>query len=165
MALLKSDRQTQSAEPPELDEKACWQLALALLARKELSSQDLLQKLQKKGASSELANQVLQRCQTERLQSDQRFAEILLRSCLNKGQGLLLVRQYFREHGIDLALLNEALDEQQVDWFAQARASYLRKFATTTPRDDKEKLKRMAYLSRKGFNHEQIRFATEHQDY
>lgn len=153
------------SEPQLLDEKSCWQLALSMLARKELSSSDLLLKLTQKGASVALAQQVVQRCQSQGLQSDQRFADMLLRSCLHKGQGLLLVRQYFRQHQLDPQLLSEALEQQQVDWFAQARASYLRKFADTVPGNEKEKLKRMAYLSRKGFSHEQIRFATEHQDY
>ncbi len=159
MVLLKSE---QSAV---LDEKAAWQLALSALARQELSAAALLHKLQQKGASAEVAAAVLARCQHDNLQSDQRYAGMLLRQCLQKGQGLLLIRQVFHEKAVSKDLLAAEIEEQQVDWFAQARSCYLRKFGDTAPKEQKEQLKRKAYLSRKGFSYEQIRFATEHQDY
>lgn len=159
MELLKSE------PAAALDEQATWQLALSLLARQELSAAALLDKLQQKGAPPQIAATVLARCQQENLQSDQRYAGMLLRHCLQKGQGLLLIRQVFHEKSVSKALLAAEIEEQQVDWFAQARNCYLRKFGDTVPTEQKEQLKRKAYLSRKGFSYEQIRFATEHQDY
>jgi regulatory protein len=159
MVLLKSE------QPEPLDEKAAWQLALSLLARQELSAAALQQKLQQKGAPLQIAATVLARCQQDNLQSDQRYAGMLLRHCLQKGQGLLLIRQVFHEKAVSKELLAAEIEEQQVDWFAQARSCYLRKFGDTVPTEQKEQLKRKAYLSRKGFTYEQIRFATEHQDY
>lgn len=159
MVLSKSEQSTV------LDEATAWPLALNMLARQELSAAALEQKLQQKGAAPEVAAAVLLRCQQQNLQSDQRYAGMLLRSCLQKGQGLLLIKQVFREKSVSLQLLTEQIAEEQIDWFAQARSCYLRKFGASAPKDQKEQVKRRAYLSRKGFSHEQIRFATEHQDY
>lgn len=156
---------SKSEQPIVLDEAAAWPLALTMLARQELSAAALEYKLRQKGATPEVAAVILARCQQQNLQSDQRYAGMLLRSCLQKGQGFLLIKQVFREKSVSLQLLTEQIEEEQIDWFAQARSCYLRKFGASVPKDQKEQVKRMAYLSRKGFSHEQIRFAIEHQDY
>ncbi len=141
-----------------------WQLAIGLLSRREHSSRELLTKLQQRGVDAELAAATLARCQQEQYQSDQRFAEMLIRHCLNKGQGLAVLRQLSRQHQLANDLLQQALDDAEPDWFELALQCYQKKFADSVASSEKERIKRMAFLQRRGFSSEQIRYALQHSD-
>lgn len=152
------------SDPDILTAAQVWQLAIGLLSRREHSSHELLEKLQQRGASPEIAQATLTRCQQEQYQSDQRFAEMLLRHCISKGQGLALLRQLSRQHRLSTDLLQQALADADPDWFELARQCAQKKFGDSPAGSDKEKLKRMAFLQRRGFSSEQIRYALQHSD-
>lgn len=152
------------SEPEVLTAQQAWQLAIGLLSRRDHSSHELLDKLQQRGVAAELAQTTLLRCQQEQYQSDQRFAEMLVRHCISKGQGLAVVRQLSRQHRIESDLLQQALDDAEPDWFELARSCAQKKFGEGSAGSDKERLKRMAFLQRRGFNSEQIRYALQHSD-
>lgn len=152
------------SEPEALTPQQAWQLAIGLLSRRDHSSHELLEKLQQRGVTTELAQATLTRCQQEQYQSDQRFAEMLLRHCISKGQGLALLRQLSRQHRLGNDLLQQALDDAEPDWFELARSCAQKKFGELPAGSDKEKLKRMAFLQRRGFSSEQIRYALQHSD-
>ena len=154
---MKSDAEVLTA--PQ-----AWQLAIGLLSRRDHSSHELLEKLRQRGVSAEVAETTLLRCQQEQYQSDQRFAEMLLRHCISKGQGLAVLRQLSRQHRLSHDLLQQALDDAEPDWFELARACAQKKFGLAAAGSDKEKLKRMAFLQRRGFSSEQIRYALQHSD-
>lgn len=152
------------SEHEALTASQAWQLAIGLLSRREHSSHELLEKLQQRGASPEVAQATLTRCQHEQYQSDQRFAEMLLRHCISKGQGLAQLRQLSRQHRLSADLLQLALDESEPDWFELARQCAQKKFGDSPAGSAKDKLKRMAFLQRRGFSSEQIRYALQHSD-
>lgn len=152
------------SEPEVLTAQQAWQLAIGLLSRREHSGHELLEKLQQRGVSADLAHMTLARCQQEQYQSDQRFTEMLLRHCISKGQGLAVLRQLSRQHRIENDLLQQALDDAEPDWFELARSCAQKKFGESFAGSDKERLKRMAFLQRRGFNAEQIRYALQHSD-
>lgn len=157
-------RQCLKSEAEVLTPQQVWQLAIGLLSRREHSSHELLDKLRQRGADDDLAQATLERCQLEQYQSDQRFAEMLLRHCISKGQGLAVLRQLSRQHRLDQELLQQALDSAEPDWFELARSCAHKKFGELAASSDKERLKRMAFLQRRGFNSEQIRYALQHSD-
>jgi regulatory protein len=104
--------------------------AMNLLARREHSLQELQQKLQRRFADADLVAQVLRVLREENLQSDQRYAESLLRQRLSRGYGPLRLRQEMRERGLDDAAIDIAHAAVQPDWFALAEAAYQKKFGT-----------------------------------
>jgi len=152
------------SDPEILTAQQVWQLAIGLLSRREHSSHELLEKLRQRGAEPELAAATLLRCQQEQYQSDQRFADMLLRHCISKGQGLAVLRQLSRQHRLAQELLQQALDSAEPDWFELAQHCCQKKFGDMPASTDKERLKRMAFLQRRGFNSEQIRYALQHSD-
>lgn len=152
------------SEPEVLTPQQAWQLAIGLLSRRDHSSHELLEKLRQRGVDEDLAQVTLERCQQGQYQSDQRFADMLLRHCISKGQGLAVLRQLVRQHRLSHDLLQQALDDAEPDWFELARSCAQKKFGEQPAGSDKEKLKRMAFLQRRGFNSEQIRYALQHSD-
>ena len=95
--------------------------------------------------------------------SDQRFARSRVRHRLQAGWGPARIRQELEWLGVDRAWLEQALAEEQPDWFAQAMALYQRRFPTPA-RDWKERRRRMAFLARRGFDHSLIRQVMQQAD-
>ncbi|WP_395947072.1 regulatory protein RecX [Caedibacter taeniospiralis] len=83
-------------------------------------------------------------------QSDERYAELVLRDCLSKNYGLLRIKQKLvYEKGIESAILEKMLAMLNIDWFEQATLCYQRKYHDQ-PHDLNEKHKRIQYLLRQG---------------
>ncbi|WP_232059209.1 regulatory protein RecX [Kineobactrum salinum] len=104
--------------------------AMNLLARREHSLQELQQKLQRRFADAGMVAEVLHVLREENLQSDQRYAESLLRQRLSRGYGPLRLRREMRERGLDDAAIDIAHAAVQPDWFALAESAYLKKFGS-----------------------------------
>ena len=125
--------------------------ALQLLARREYSTQQLMQRLQSKAADDQLVQQVISWCQAENYQSDVRFVDMLLRSRLGKGYGPLYIQQECRRHGVDTALLQQQLTLLEPDWLALAQSVYLKKYAGSAITSANERARRLRYLQQRGF--------------
>lgn len=133
--------------------------ALQLLSRREYSAQQLQQRLQARTEDDQLVQQVISWCQAENYQSDSRFVDMLLRSRLGKGYGPKMIQQECRQHGVDLALLQQQLTEQAPDWAALAAACYQKKYGDTAITTPKERAKRLRYLQQRGFYPEDCKAA------
>ena len=131
--------------------------ALRLLARREHSHVELVHKLARRGWPEDEAESVVAELADENLQSDQRFAESYVRSRVAKHYGPVRIRAELGERGIDRALAERALREQEVDWFAVAADWYERRYGTQPAEDLKEKSRRQQALARRGFAHEHVR--------
>lgn len=143
-----------------LKESEAYAVALGLLARREHSAKELRGKLNTRGYGAELVETVLSRLAAERLQSDERFAEVYLRQRSGKGHGPERIRAELRERGIDDQLISarfrQAEDEGQVDWFELAAITYAKKYGRQPIGDLKERAKRQRFLQYRGFTYEQI---------
>lgn len=141
--------------------------AVGLLARREHSVKELATKLASRGVSSELIESVINRLIDERLQSDQRFAEVYLRQRSLKGYGPVRIGVELRERGVADALISaqfrEADEEGEIDWFERAAAAYAKKYGSTPVEDIKERAKRTRFLQYRGFSHEQIAAAMDNE--
>ena len=93
--------------------------------------------------------------------SDQRFLESFLRQRVNQGYGPMKIRFDMRDKGISSEMLDFAMQEQDVDWFAQALEIYRRKFKGEETFDAKGYAKRMRYMMQRGFDAEQTRYAID----
>lgn len=134
---------------------------ISLLARREYSRAEIEQKYRDKCDAVQLAS-VLDQCQADGYQSDQRFAEMLVRSKVSQGYGFLRILQEGKRKGLSETLLKDCIEEQAPDWFEVAAALCQRKFKEGVDTQDRKLYeKRMRYLLSRGFSYEQAKNAIE----
>ncbi|MBT7374830.1 MAG: regulatory protein RecX [Porticoccaceae bacterium] len=133
--------------------------AMDLLTGREYSRAELAKKLDKRFEGHESIVSVLDRLQREGLQSDERFTEAFLRSRLYRGHGLARIKMDIRQKGIQDDMLEAAVEQSDIDWFALARELAQRKFGSSPATEQKDRAKRMRFLQYRGFNFEQIKYA------
>lgn len=130
-----------------------------MLARREHSRVELAAKLLRKFPSQESdIEDVLERLQVQGLQSDERFVAAWLRSQVLKGRGPRRIALEARGKGID-SLLEDAMVEANVDWFALASEVAARKFRNRGDLHNQAKIYR--FLSYRGFSNDMIHYAIE----
>ena len=127
------------------------QRAVFLLGRREHSAAELKRKLRDKGFAEDAIDEVLADLQTRDWQSDQRFAESIVRQRIENAYGPLKIYADMQQKGIDRAFAEQILAEQNVDWKALAVSRYQRRFGTDEPADDKEQARRQRHLASRGF--------------
>lgn len=132
-----------------------------LLARREQSRYELYNKLRQQNYSNELIQTWLEKFAQADIQSDQRFAEMLLRSRFNKGYGELRLRQEYKLHQIESSIVAQTLDESGVDWFELAKNVLLKKFKQLKIVEPKQQQKYYRFLQQRGFLGEQIHYAIQ----
>ncbi|MEE2731386.1 MAG: regulatory protein RecX [Pseudomonadota bacterium] len=141
-------------------EQAIREKAIQLLARREYSARELVMKLSSK-FDPEQVSQVLATLTEQGLQSDERFASGLVRGRISQGHGPIRIQSELKQKGIDQALIQHIMSEQEVDWFEQALATYQRRFGTDPSTDLKVRAKQMRFLQYRGFSLDQIRYALD----
>ncbi|MEX2964392.1 regulatory protein RecX [Microbulbifer sp. TYP-18] len=145
-------------------ERALFQAALELLSRREHSRQELCQKLANRFPGADF-DSLFQRLEELNYQSDQRFAQVLARSRLQRGQGPLRIRRELQQRGVADDCIATALEQLEVDWYARAVEVLQRKFpvpvspALPRERQLKECSRRQRYLAYRGFPGDAIQWA------
>jgi len=127
----------------------------AMLARREHSEQELLQKLQTKGFENEEIIELLAEFKEKNWQSDQRFSESFSRSRLHKGCGPVRIKMELRERGVDASIEN--VFDEQPDWQLILAELSAKKYGNQPPKDMKERAKRTRFFQYKGFTHDMIK--------
>lgn len=142
-------------------ESELYQAVIALLSRRDYSEHEIRQKYQSI-CHAEHMQTVLERCQCAGYQSDQRFAEVFIRSKAAQGFGWNRIRQDMSRKGIDQTILQAAQEQQAIDWFESAYQLAQRKFSgRVDTKDFKTLQKQLRYLVGRGFDFEQARTALE----
>lgn len=151
LAMLRTKRRSpeQSADPSVARESA-----IRLLARREHSRLELEQKLQQRGFLRSVIDPLLDELADENLQSDERYAESLLRSCSARGYGPNYVQNKARQAGI-----SDVPGLAGVDWCELATAARAKRFGFEDPVSPKDRMKQEQFLQRRGFQGEAIRAA------
>lgn len=134
------------------------QRALSLLVRREHSRKELARKLTARGVDKDEAQAAVDRMTAEGWQSNDRFAEQLVRSRANNGYGPLRIRAELGTHGLDREAVAAAMDSYDGDWAENARDLVRRRFPGGA---DDPALRRKAadFLIRRGFSGDQVRSA------
>jgi regulatory protein len=133
--------------------------AMDYLARREHGRGELLDKLMRFGFDADVANDAIDKLIEDGLQSDQRFAEMFVRSRINQGKGPAKIRADLRGRGLASAAVDIALEEADEDWYALARDVRLKKFGPDAPSEFREKARQMRFLQSRGFEPDQIQAA------
>lgn len=130
-----------------------------MLARREHSSQELRRKLGFKGFDDAEVDEALVELRRDRLQSDDRFVEALVRSRIAKGRGPLRIQAELREHGIAEVLIAQTVDVHDEEWRERIDEVRRKRFGAARPGDMSERARQMRFLQHRGFTSEQIRSA------
>lgn len=125
--------------------------AIDLLARREHSARELQRKLVHKGLAAPAADALVAALGADQLQSDQRFANSLVRRRISDGYGPLRIQMELQSHGIEAGAIKAALAAEEPDWPELARRVYLRKYQGRPAADAKERGKRAQFLAQRGF--------------
>jgi regulatory protein len=138
------------------EEKCIYESALDFLSRREHSYVELKNKLLRKTFDPEKIAAVLKQLIAKNLLSDERFCEMFVRSCINKGKGRLYIQEELRKRGINEVLIKQHLDQQTETWLVQIEKVRRKRFGEIIPKDYKERAKQMRFLQYRGFTIEQI---------
>jgi regulatory protein len=133
--------------------------ALELLTRREHSRRELTRKLAARGVENATAQAVVDAMAENGWQDDARFAEALVRARVASGHGPIRIRAELQQHGLSSELIQIALDDSETDWNVLARALLQRRFGANLTRERKEIARRGAFLQRRGFDLESVRYA------
>ena len=138
--------------------------ALRLLARRDYSRLELAHKLGGKSYPEEQVATALDQMEELGYLSEQRFAEMLVRSRISGGFGPVKIRFELREKGVPEQLAEQAILEAGPDWLALARAVRNRHFGDFAPADLRERARQCRYLQSRGFTTDQVRYAVNWAD-
>ena len=127
---------------------------LELLARRELTRVELLNKLSQRGFDHDTVYAVIDELQQQGWQSDQRFTEQYIAMRSAKGFGPLRIKQELQQRGIEQINVEQALSAQ--DWQNSMFNAYRKKFSDPSIGDWPERAKRMRFLSYRGYTTDQI---------
>jgi regulatory protein len=154
--LFQPEEVDRFANPKEARKKA-----MDYLARREYGHDELVAKLANAGYDADIAAAEVDRLTDEGLQSDERFAGSFVQSRVNQGKGPVRIRQELKEKGLRTSVTEDALRENEQDWFELAREVRVRKFGMNLPADFTEKARQMRFLQYRGFESEQIQVAVQ----
>lgn len=122
---------------------------IRLLTRREYSASDLLDKC-KQSFTPEACDQALAKCQELNYQSDERYAQMLVRHMQYSHYGPQKLRFEAMRHGVDSTLIENSSEE--VDWNELAYECLCKKYHPGKRLEYKEKVKASAFLARRGFD-------------
>lgn len=128
--------------------------AFAVLTRKEYSKKDLIEKLALYADHREEVLTLVEELSREKYQSDQRVAEMVVRSQIRKGKGPNRIKLALRAKSIDNALAKHDMNE--VDWYEEAYQLKIKKYGTDVAKDPKIKAKQIRFLQYRGFEMDAI---------
>ncbi len=137
---------------------------LGWLARREHSSLELEQKLLRKGFSPTLARALIADLAAQRLVSDDRFVETLIRARRTRGHGPVRIAQELKEKGVGAGAIDDQLDFSSPLWLEEIERVRTKKFGSALPRTPAERAKQARFLQYRGFTHEQIRRVLNSRD-
>ena len=128
--------------------------AFAVLTRREYSKKDLIEKLALYAENRDEVNTLVDELSRENYQSDQRVAEMLVRSQIRKGKGPNRIKLALRAKSIDSELAKHDMNE--IDWYEEAYQLKVKKYGTEVSKDPKIKAKQIRFLQYRGFEMDAI---------
>jgi regulatory protein len=143
--------------PVEINPAEVRVAAMNLLARREHSRGELLQKLLRRFPDRKLVSVELQRLTDENLQSDRRYVESFVRQRAGRGYGPRRLRQELRQRDVDDTDIADALASDEFDWTTLAEEVFRKKFSDPGKVELKERARRVRFMEYRGFDAEHYR--------
>ncbi len=144
-------RRRKNGQPPNARDSA-----LRLLSRREHSARELKRKLIDRGVDATDADAAIEKLSGKGLQSDDRYAEQIVRTRIAQGYGPLRIEAELKQAGLSGDQISAALDAAECDWTEQAARSHAKRFQSA-PASMAERNRQYRFLMGRGFESEQIR--------
>ena len=148
------EKSDQKNKRPGLTGTRLRSYAFAVLTRKEYSKKDLIEKLALYAENREEVLILVDELSRENYQSDQRVAEIVVRSQIRKGKGPNRIKLALRAKSIDKELAQNDMNE--IDWYDEAYQLKVKKYGVEVSKDPKIKAKQIRFLQYRGFEMDAI---------
>jgi regulatory protein len=133
--------------------------AIALLARRDLSSDELRGKLRAKDFDDATAAAVVADLAHRGVVNDERYAQNYVAYHSGRGHGPVRIGAELRRRGVAPAVIDAALAGGP-DWTALARKACRAKFGAQPPQNWAQKARQARFLQYRGFSSDHIRAAT-----
>lgn len=130
--------------------------AMNLLARREHSASELLQKLKQRDHDHNDILAAIDELQADNLQSDSRFTESFINQRVNAGFGPVKIRHELRQKGVAEELAESFLEPFDGQWQDRMVQQRVRKFGEEIPSDYALKMKQARFLQNRGFSPESV---------
>jgi len=131
--------------------------AMNFLAIREHSILELKNKLKNKFPERiEEVEVLLVQLQSESLLSDERFAEVFVRSRINKAYGPIKISYELTLKGISSAIIEYNMQLNDENWFAAMQKAWGKKFSGMESNSSQNNIKQFRYLYQRGFSSDQI---------
>jgi regulatory protein len=132
--------------------KEIQEVCLRLLARREHSQKELLNKLALRGFDRDDALPVIDELAQQGWQDDLRYAESYARFRIQKGYGPIRVSYELLQNGITAFDLEDIVKKEAGSWMALLEQVYRKKYSHDTVLDRNEWAKRSRFLLHRGFS-------------
>lgn len=132
--------------------KEIQEVCLRLLARREHSQQELLNKLVLRGFDKDDVLPVIDELAQQGWQDNLRYAESYARFRIQKGYGPIRVGHELRQNGITAFDLESIVQEEAGSWMALLEQVYSKKYPHDIVLDRNEWAKRSRFLLHRGFS-------------
>ena len=140
-----------AAAPAAADEVTlAYNEMIRLLTAREYSAAELTRKCRGRFAPEAVAT-ALARCQAQGFQSDERYADLLVRHMRLALYGSYKLKLEAERKGVAWHLIEAALAANELDWFELAYECLAKKYRASDLADYKTKVKANAFLGRRGF--------------
>ena len=123
---------------------------IRLLTAREYSAYELTRKCTGRFAPAAVAA-ALARCQEQGFQSDERYADLLVRHMRLALYGSYKLRLEAQRKGVDWHLVETALVKNELDWYELAYQCLCKKYSAADLSDYKTRVKANGFLGRRGF--------------
>ncbi len=145
-------------EAESLDSRAARVAALAALARRDHTSEELRRKLLEWGYDSAVVGRLIERLCAEKLLDDRRYLENFVSYHAARGHGPEWVRAQLGKLGLQGPQVDSSLDAYP-DWIVQLQRARQKKFGTSLPGSYADRQRQARFLGYRGFTGAQIRTA------
>ena len=135
---------------------------LRLLARREHSQKELLNKLLVKGLAKDDILAVIDELAQQGWQSDSRYAESYTRHRIQKGYGPIFIAYELRKNGIDAVNFEDIMQKMADSWMELLEQVYTKKYGHDLLLDRNEWTKRSRFLMQRGFSGTMISALFDH---
>lgn len=152
---LKQLEKKEKSAKPEISVRHA---AMNLLARREHSFKELIQKLSSRFPDEDILP-AIEQLRDENLQSNQRYLEAYIRFRRNKGFGPLKIEAELYPKGLDSEQIRVCLYDEENDWLVLCQQALNKRFPVLDKTNLKERAKCERFLVQRGFSHEFIRAA------
>nr|WP_228778855.1 regulatory protein RecX [Methylobacter sp. BlB1] len=133
-----------------------------MLARRDHSRKELLNKLTGRGFDREDVSAVIDELVQQGWQDDQRYAQNYARYRMQKGYGPVRIEYELRQNGVDEIDLDAVLQESDSSWMDLLEQVYNKKYNHKKNLDRNEWAKRSRFLLHRGFTGEMISALLDH---